>query len=261
MADEATRAKEIQDAIEMADKTKRDAAARKDAEGEVLDKLLSQTTELARRMDAWDAEDKKRADAAEAAAASEKSDPLPLAADSDEGKKMEVKENKICDANGDPIPMAHTATVDASIRADSMVRTNTEASYRNDASAAQARADRITQVYSQSAPPIMSGETVRAYKVRLINLLKHASPAYAKVDSAELAKMSPSTFDIAENTIYADADRSGRNPVVPQGQLVEYFVTDQAGRKITMFAGESKSWLNQFAGERRRLVGIRNRND
>jgi hypothetical protein len=58
---------------------------------------------------------------------------------------------------------------------------------------------------------------IRAYKVRLINLLKHASPAYAKVDSEELARMSPATFAIAENTIYVDADKSGRNPAVPEG--------------------------------------------
>jgi hypothetical protein len=103
----------------------------------------------------------------------------------------------------------------------------------------------------------MSGETIRAYKVRLINLLKHASPAYAKVDSEELAKMSPATFAIAENTIYVDADKAGRNPAVPEGQLVEYFVTDQAGRRVSMFAGESRSWLRDFAGERMRVAHIR----
>jgi hypothetical protein len=239
--------------------------ARKDEDerkgGETLDKLLSMLTSVNDRMDAWEEKDKSQRADAEAAAAREPSDPEQLAADSDEDKKMELRDNKLCDANGDPIPMSHAAKVDAAVRVDSMIRSNTEASYRNDASTAQARCDRVTQIYSQSAPPIMAGESVRAFKVRLLNLVKHASPAYKGVESAELAKMSPATFAIAENTIYADADKSGRNPAVPEGQLVEYYVTDQAGRKITMFAGESKSWFNQFAGERRRLVGIKNRND
>jgi len=224
-----------------------------------LDKCLAALDNISKRVDAWEAQEKAKADAE--AAAREPSDPKPLAADSEDKNMISCKDNTLCDAYGDPVPCAHQARVDASIRVDHLVRANTEASYRNDAATAQARADRVTQVYSRSAPPIMTGETIRAYKVRLINLLKHASPAYAKVDSEDLAKMSPATFAIAENTIYADADHAGRNPVVPEGQLVEYFVTDQAGRKISMFAGESKSWLRDFAGERRRLIGIRNRND
>jgi hypothetical protein len=258
------KAKQMDADLRAADAKRRaDAEEKERATGETLDKILQACDALSRKMTDW--EEKEQAKADEAAAAREKSDPMPLAADSlsepYKGAPMEIKDNTLCDAMGDPIPCAHQARVDGSIRVDSLVRANTEASYRNDAATAQARCDRVTQVYSQSAPPIMTGETIRAYKVRLINLLKPASPAYKAIESEELAKMSPATFAIAENTIYADADRSGRNPAVPEGQLFEYFVTDQAGRKISMFAGESRAWLRDFACPRKRLVGIRNRND
>jgi hypothetical protein len=62
---------------------------------------------------------------------------------------------------------------------------------------------------------------------------------------------------VAENQIYTDADQSGRTPAAPEGQLVEWYSTDAAGRKVVNFSGESRTWLRPFMGERRRVVGIR----
>ena len=43
--------------------------------------------------------------------------------------------------------------------------------------------------------------------------------------------MSPATFAVAENQIYNDANQSGRTPVAPEGQLVPYYTTVDAGRR------------------------------
>jgi hypothetical protein len=249
MADEATRAKEIQDAIEMADKAKADAAARKDAEGETLDKLLAMLTTVNDRLDSMEAKDKERADAE--AAAREPSDPEPLAADSTEEPKMETK----MDSTG----VFRDTFGDAVYRLDSV---KSREQWQNDASLAQSQINPIYSMGGSSAPQICEGESIRNYRIRLLQPLQHTSVAYAKLDSSEFKKLPASVFAIAEQTIRNDADKCARNPVAgaPDGSLREFTVEDRAGRRVTQFAG-TRSFIHDFSGERRRLVGIRTRND
>ena len=44
---------------------------------------------------------------------------------------------------------------------------------------------------------------------------------------------------------------------VPDGELREAKGFDQAGRPFFEFFGKPSSWMSQFAGDRRRLAGIR----
>jgi hypothetical protein len=71
------------------------------------------------------------------------------------------------------------------------------------------------------------------------------------------------TFNIAKETIYADAYASATDKTRDDGagELRVYYTYDESGRRITNFAGETKSWISGFAGERRRLVGIRTSSD
>jgi hypothetical protein len=124
-------------------------------------------------------------------------------------------------------------------------------------SAAQAKADSIYQLGGSRAPMIMEGESLRAYRLRLLAPMKGVSPSYAKVDSASLKNLPPEIFSVTENQIYNDADKSGRNPIAggADGALREYFVVDAAGRRTTCFAG-TRSFIHDFAGTRQRVVAI-----
>jgi chemotaxis protein histidine kinase CheA len=254
-----------------------------DAEGVTLDKILKACDALNSRMDAWDDKEKKadaaRKDAFEKeekeekerddkakkdaeAAAKEESDPEKIAADKAK-KDADEKEEK------EKLERDDKAKKDAAARADAAVdiaarikaleaslpKHMTDADYAV-MSETQARADKVYQIFSQRATRYMDGETALAYRVRLLNPLKIHSPQWKDV---ELKDLPEKALAIAETQVYYDADQFGRHPKsAVEGTLREYVTTDETGRKITNFAGESKSWLNQFTGNRQRLVGIRN---
>jgi hypothetical protein len=244
LSDPNKKAAEIDALLKKADQEKLDAAARKDAEGETLDKLLACVDAMNRKMCDWEEKEKARDDAA--AAASEKSDPKPLAADSTEEEKMEPK----MDSTG----VFRDAYGDACWRADSH---KSREQWQNDASLAQSTADRIYQVGGSKAPQICEGESIRAYRIRLLTPMRHTSAAYAKVDSAEFKKLPAAMFAIAERQVYCDADKSARNPIdgAPDGSLREYFQVDDAGRRIRCWAG-TRSFIHDFAGTRQYLTKI-----
>ena len=110
--EETERARQIEDAIRKAD-AEREAKAREDAEetpDKILSKILTACDALSKRMDEWEAREQAKADAE--AAAREPSDPEKLAADSTfKGAPMEIKDNVLCDAYGDPIPCARNVRV------------------------------------------------------------------------------------------------------------------------------------------------------
>ena len=240
--EETERARQIEDAIRKADAEREAKAARADTEetpDKILLKILTACDALSKRMDALEAQEQAKADAE--AAAREPSDPEKLAADSTyKGAPMEIKDNVLCDAYGDPVPCARNVRVDASSRVvDHSVRTNTDNAWLAEVHHVQARADQITSLWGAKTPAPLEGESVRAYKVRCLTQFKHHSPAYKSVENEELASMSPATFAVAENQIYNDANQSGRTPVAPEGQLVPYYTTDDAGRRIE--TGQAKA--------------------
>jgi hypothetical protein len=192
--------------------------ARKDAEGETLDKLLSMLTTINDRMDSMEANDKARADAE--AAAKESSDPEPVAADSNEEEKMEPK----MDSTG----VFRDTFGDAVYRADSH---KSREQWQNDASLAQSTADRIYRVGGSAAPQICEGESLRAYRIRLLTPMQHTSAAYAKIDSAEFKKLPAAMFAIAERQVYCDADKSARNPN-----------RWRTGRNVTRIFSSGRGW-------------------
>jgi len=252
MANETERAKEISDAVKKADEEK----ARKDAEqGENMDRLLRCLDSLTARMDQWDEAEKKKADAE--AKAREESDPTKVVADAEGGDFApdQPKAGAPMEPKMDSTGVYRDAYGDAVYRANHV---KSRDQWKNDALMIQSRADRIYSVGGSKAPQICEGESLRDYRVRLLAPLKHTSNDYAKVDSADFGKLPASVFASVETTIYNDADKSGRNPIesAPDGSLREYYQTDAAGRRITCFAG-TRSFIHDFVGEKRRLVGIR----
>ena len=67
------------------------------------------------------------------------------------------------------------------------------------------------------------------------------------------------TVGIAEDQIFADAQRVGSSPTwTPDGRMRERKVTDQAGRTWTEFAAPSSlSWMAGFMGTKRRVASVR----
>jgi hypothetical protein len=124
----------------------------------------------------------------------------------------------------------------------------------------QARADKVYDYHGMSADKPQYGETLIAYRRRLLHPFKHLSPAFKNSDLKVLA-VDPAGFEEAENTIYADAEREGRNPTtVPLGILRER-VEQRGGHQYTTFYGKPISWMGSFMPRGRRVQKMVERND
>ena len=134
--------------------------------------------------------------------------------------------------------------------------------FRNKKSAmmahAQHKCDVVASAFSRSAPRQLDGESIRNYRIRLLQPYKANSAEYAGVGDDILKALPPKVFDIAENKIYADSIAAARNPNVPAGELWPVYETDATGRRMTTWRGQPRVWLEQFSCRPRRVIGIRN---
>ena len=84
--------------------------------------------------------------------------------------------------------------------------------------AAQARCDSCASAYGSSAPRPMDGESLRAYKIRLIRPYQRASKTFKDIDLHSVANAQ--LFEKIESTIYDEARQDANNPtLIPQGML------------------------------------------
>ncbi len=119
----------------------------------------------------------------------------------------------------------------------------------------QARADKVFQAFGDSAARYMAGESLTAYRQRLLSKLKKHSKAWAKADLYRLRD--PAALAIAENQIFFDAAEYARSPAsVPQGVVREVKERDQSGREIIRFYGSPNDVWSAFRHPGRRLVNI-----
>lgn len=110
---------------------------------------------------------------------------------------------------------------------------------------AQARADAIYRgAKNIAAPQPMSGETLHNYRRRLVRGLQALSPDWKDVD---IRSLHASALDLAETKVFSDALESAKNPVVPEGRLLEHRNRDASGREIVTFSGRPSAWLRQFS--------------
>ncbi len=128
-------------------------------------------------------------------------------------------------------------------------------SARRAAAAFQAKADRAFQAFSDSAPRFLAGETLTAYRQRVLSKLKKFSSAWANVNLYRLRD--PEALAIAQDAILHDSAEWARSPAsVPEGQLRAVSEVDQSGRAITHFYGTPDAAWAMFKQPTRRLVGI-----
>jgi hypothetical protein len=119
----------------------------------------------------------------------------------------------------------------------------------------QDQADQACRAWGSEARPPLHGEQLLDYRRRLLRPLMKYSTQFKDVDLDELREplLSP-----IEKSVFADAIKaSADNSSVPEDYLREVTTTDATGRRITSFYGQPRAWMSQFAGNRRRLIGIR----
>jgi 8-oxo-dGTP pyrophosphatase MutT (NUDIX family) len=268
------------DAKAKADRAKKDADESEFANSggggggtEVLDKTLKCLDSIQSRMDAFEAAEKER----EAKKADKKArkDAERARRDMDEKERKEADAQAKADAEKAKAD-ADKAKADAKIAADAKAKADAEEEVRKriadvearlpkqmtDADFAamadtQVKADRIYLMHGGRALRPQDGETHLAYRRRLASGLKEHSAAWKGIDLSVIAD--EAAFANIERAIYADAEQVGLNPVAPSEDFLrEIIEEDVTGRKISKFVGRPSAWMNQFAPNRRQLVGIRN---
>lgn len=120
---------------------------------------------------------------------------------------------------------------------------------------AQAKADAVYQLFGESAPRALRGESLLAYRKRLASKYKSHSKAYADVDLSPIADLK--LLDVIEGHIYADAQAAATSPAsVPEGTLIERKRRDPTGRTISEFYGSVAAWTGDFKRPKMYLGGI-----
>jgi hypothetical protein len=109
----------------------------------------------------------------------------------------------------------------------------------------RARAQSAYRHMLGAEPPLpMSGESLTAYRVRLLEPVKSASTTWRGINRATLLASAPSgALEVAERQVYADAVKTVQTT---QHGLRSVTEPDQAGRPITRFFGDPGEWMDAF---------------
>ncbi|HEV2545838.1 MAG TPA: hypothetical protein VGU20_00720 [Stellaceae bacterium] len=220
-SEEEKRAREIGDAIKAHDakRAKDDDDARRATDAK-LDKMLECLDGLSKRMDAVEA---RYAD--------------------DEDGKPESAANATGAGSAD-------ARADA-VAADSRPRARTDEE-RNALAAAQVKADEVAVAWGERAPPPLTGELLREYRIRLLRDHKRHSKDYADVDFATIPD--GKAFDVAEARVFADSAAASANPSGPENApLIPRERRDASGRMITTFHGAG-TFIRRMTRPSRRVI-------
>lgn len=220
------------------------AKAKADADKEAEEKAKADSSDMMKTiMDSLGALS-KRMDSMEACGT-----PARTAADADAEKEEAAKADAQARADADA---ALAARVDAAIAARLAPMPEADLAALADA---QARADSVASAFGDSAPRPLNGESVLAYRKRLVGRYQKHSDAWKGVDLASVADAA--VLDVMERQVYADAMTAARHPVVaPDEGLREVRTMSDAGHRVTTFVGNMASWTNQFKLPARRVDKI-----
>ena len=221
--------------------------SRENHDGEQLDKLLKGIDALTKTCDALN----KRMDAVEAGAPGD-------------GKHVPRHVGKDADAADDGIPdpdnPGKSPTEPKRVVADSdrvqhiLADSERKRDERAAIADAQANADMVCQSWSGSARPPMQGERLLDYRRRLLRPWMGYSKEFRDV---EVNTLDEPLLTPIERRVFADAIAASDPSIAPEGQLRCTRRRDQTGREIYEYHGEPKSWMAAFAGQRRRVIGIK----
>lgn len=219
------------------------------------------------KADSEEADRKAKADAEEAAK-KEKAD--AEAKEAEEAKAKADAEEKAAkekaDAEAKEKADAEEAERMAKEKADSELRqqiadlrsripTELSDEERNEVADAQVKADSVFSCFGKRAPVPLSGEKPLAYRRRLMIQLQEHSPDFKTVDLSSIADSA--LLDVAEKTIYADAQKSASLSVGP-GMLREIKRADATGRQISTFEGDPAATWAPFQSGKRQVTSFNN---
>ena len=115
---------------------------------------------------------------------------------------------------------------------------------RDALSAAQARWDSVAQMFGDSVPAPLHGESPIAYRQRLASKFQKHSEKFKGI---RLDSLDGVVFDTVEEQIRMDAQAVAKSPaVMPAGKLIPIIRRDEAGRQITEYSGDMDAWLGHF---------------
>lgn len=110
---------------------------------------------------------------------------------------------------------------------------------------AQAKCDSVLAAFGKSASRPLQGESLMAYRKRLLRGLQAYSDSYKDINLATIkdAKL----LELAEKQIMNDAMTAARTSShVPGDQLIAIQSRDSSGRTITKYRGSMEAWLGDF---------------
>jgi hypothetical protein len=111
---------------------------------------------------------------------------------------------------------------------------------------AQAKADSVYSAFGKQASRPLLGESLFAYRKRLLRPLQSYSDTYKSVDIVKAVKDS-ALLDIVEKQIHNDALQSAKLAThIPQGSLYAVKKVDASGRTITSYKGHIGAFLDEF---------------
>lgn len=116
----------------------------------------------------------------------------------------------------------------------------------------QSKADSVARAFGDSAAAPVAGESVLAYRKRMIAKFKDHSPEWKGIP---LEAISDAVIDVAERQIYADAATAARSPNLTVGAGLREVVTrSRAGHEISNFVGRIADFTGQFKSPVRKFV-------
>ena len=123
----------------------------------------------------------------------------------------------------------------------------------------QAKADSVYSAFGKSASRPLQGESLMAYRKRMVRGLQAHSDEMKNVNINAIKD--EAMLSIVEKRVYADAVVASRGTgAIGKGQLIELHKTDRAGRTITEFRGDMEAWLGEFKLPASRVVKFHTEN-
>jgi hypothetical protein len=117
---------------------------------------------------------------------------------------------------------------------------------------AQSEGDRVAMGWGARCTPPLHGEQLLDYRRRLLRPWMKYSSQFKGVDIDEVNEplLTP-----VEKSVLADAwAAASSNASAPEDTLREVQTIDSTGRRISTFYGQPRTWMQQFSGNRRRVV-------
>ena len=238
-----------------------------DAQGDKLDAIMSLLGKTISRLDEMETKSNLPAPplvtAADKTAKSDGADDMPMKAKADEMEKPAPMEKSDSEGKVEMPAGEMKFDADKEEESESKMDEDEEAKKCDEDEAAyadcQAKADSVYSAFGKSASRPLQGESLMAYRKRMVRGLQAHSDEMKNVNINAIKD--EAMLSIVEKRIYADAVTASRgNGAIGKGQLIELHKTDRAGRTITEFRGDMEAWLGEFKLPASRVVKFHTEN-